>query len=269
MNFKAACIQLNSGDDMAENLSVAIALIEKASQAGAVFIALPENAIMMKERGKSYPSFSESEHPALPIFCNLAKKLSIWLLIGSIAVKNGQKLANRSYLISPNGEISSHYDKIHLYDVTLPNGEEYLESERFIAGEKAVIVDFPYGKIGMTICYDVRFPALYRKLAQNGAGIITVPAAFTYLTGKAHWHILLRARAIETGSFVIAPAQCGDHPGNRKTFGHSMIISPWGEIISEASEENPEFIMATINIEDIAKARTAIPAIFFKTIIND
>ena len=183
----------------------------------------------------------------MPAFRALAEELGIWLLIGSLAIKvSDTKTANRSFLIDPKGAIAARYDKIHLFDVDLPSGENYRESNTVAGGDRAVTADLPWGKIGMSVCYDLRFPQLYRALAQAGAFLLTVPSAFTETTGKAHWHVLLRARAIENGAFVIAPAQGGTHADGRKTYGHSLIVAPWGEVLAEAGTD-PGVIVADID----------------------
>lgn len=258
-----ALIQMTSGTDVAANLAYITARIREAAMAGAVFIATPENSDFMidgKER-KFAGASDESTHPYLPAFRNLAKELRVTLLLGSIAVKVADgKLANRSYLFLPTGEIAATYDKIHLFDVDLPTGEVRRESEMITAGERAVLADTDFGKIGMTICYDIRFPHLYRTLAHHGAEILTVPAAFTVPTGEMHWSVLLRARAIENGAYVIAPAQCGTHDGGRKTYGHSMVVDPWGKVIAEAGVE-PTILYAEIDKQEIARFRQAIPSL--------
>ena len=242
MSFKVACIQINSSDDFNQNLAKASDLIDEAASKRANLILTPENVSLMTESGTCYlkNAYLMEEHPALLQFKKKAKQNNIWLLIGSIAIKknDSSKLFNRSILIDNQGEVVTFYDKIHMFDVTLPNGKEYQESKRFDPGNSAVVVDTPWGKIGLTICYDLRFPNLYRHLAHQGAIFLSVPSAFTYVTGKAHWKTLLQARAIENTCFVFAPAQCGHHPNNRQTFGHSMIIDPWGTILAEASEKN-------------------------------
>lgn len=255
----AACVQLNSGDNASQNVKLAEELVRDAAARGASFVALPENALFMQAPGKGLHPSCEGSIARLGA---LAEKLGIWLLIGSVHVPSADgRSYNRSLLLNDKGVIVARYDKIHLFDVTLANGEVYAESDKISAGTEAVLAPTPWGKMGLTICYDVRFPQLHRLLAQAGAGIITVPAAFTYTTGSAHWHVLLRARAIETGCFVIAPAQCGTHPGNRKTFGHSLIISPWGEILAEGSENEPGVILATLDMDKVGEARTMIPAL--------
>lgn len=259
--FKAACVQLRSSDDVGENIKTASALIREARAKGAQFIATPENTTLMAPDGgaKLAQSYEEARDPALPAFAALAEELGIWLLVGSLAIKVGEtKTANRSFLVDPKGRIAARYDKIHLFDVDLPSGEKYRESNTVAGGNRAVTADLPWGKIGLTICYDVRFPQLYRALAKNGAFLLTVPSAFTDTTGKAHWHVLLRARAIENGAFVMAPAQGGTHANGRKTFGHSLIIAPWGEVLAEGGTE-PGVILADIDTAAAADARARVP----------
>lgn len=259
--FVAACVQMNSGNDMQANISRADKLIRQAASQGAELITLPENAFFMGENREE--SFANAEtmdkHIAIKQMEKLSKELKIWLLFG-IAVKSGDKLSNRSILLNSEGQRAEHYDKIHLFDVDVPNGESHRESEVFIPGDKAVTADLPWGKLGMTICYDLRFSYLFRRLAQSGAAVITVPSAFTYKTGSAHWHALLCARAIETSSYIIAPAQCGHHPRSRQTYGHSLIINPWGEIIAEASEDKEEVIVAEIDLAMVEDIRAKIPS---------
>jgi predicted amidohydrolase len=259
--FRAACVQLRSSDDVAENIRATSELIREAKAKGAQFIATPENTTLMAPDGgaKLERSFAEDRDPALPAFTALAKELGIWLLIGSLAIKvSDTKTANRSFLIDPNGEIKARYDKIHMFDVDLPSGETYRESNTVAGGSRAVIADLPWGKVGLTICYDLRFPQLYRALSQDGAFMLAVPSAFTETTGKAHWHVLLRARAIENGAFVIAPAQGGTHANGRQTYGHSLIVAPWGEIIAEAGIE-PCVIVADIDPALVEAARGRVP----------
>jgi len=204
-------------------------------------------------------SHDEAHDPALPVFSALAKELNIWLLIGSLAIKvSDNKTANRSFLLAPDGSIRARYSKIHLFDVELASGEVYRESNTVAGGGEAVMADTDWGRIGLTVCYDVRFPQLYRKLAQEGAFLFTVPSAFTVPTGVAHWHVLLRARAIENGAFVLAPAQGGLHANGRKTYGHSLIVSPWGEVLAEAGGD-PGVIVADIDPELSKQAREKVP----------
>jgi deaminated glutathione amidase len=259
--FRAACVQLRSSDDVAENIRDASALIREAKAKGAQFIATPENTTLMAHDGgaKLERSFSEENDPALPAFRALAEELGIWLLIGSLAIKVSDiKTANRSFLIDPKGRITHRYDKIFLFDVDLPSGEKYRESNTVAGGSRAMTADVPWGRLGLSICYDLRFPQLYRALAKAGAFALTVPSAFTETTGKAHWHILLRARAIENGAFVIAPAQGGHHANGRQTYGHSLIVAPWGEILAEAGTD-PGVILADIDPAASQDARARIP----------
>ena len=261
--FRAACVQLRSSDDVAENIRVASDLIRTARAKGANFIATPENTTLMAPDGgaKLEKSFSEEADPALPAFRQLAEELGTWLLIGSLAIKvSDTKTANRSFLIDPKGRIAARYDKIHLFDVDLPSGETYRESNTVAGGARAVTTELPWGTIGLSICYDVRFPKLYRALAHKGAFLLTVPSAFTETTGKAHWHVLLRARAIENGAFVMAPAQGGTHANGRQTYGHSLIIAPWGEILAEAGTE-PGVILADIDPAAVTNARSRVPSL--------
>ena len=262
-NIRVACIQLCSGDDVLENVRTASALIRYAASGGAQFVVTPENTCLMAPDGgaKIEKTFPEIKDPALPIFRALAAELNIDLLIGSLAIQiSDSKTANRSFLIGADGTVVARYDKIHLFDVQLPSGESYRESNTVEAGDKAVVAAYPWGKIGMSVCYDLRFPHLYRDLAKAGADIITVPSAFTETTGRAHWHLLLCGRAIETGCFVMAPAQGGAHSNGRKTFGHSLIINPWGEILAEGGTE-PGVITADLDLEDINAVRARLPSL--------
>ncbi len=262
-SFVAACLQVNASNDMAANIAVADDLTRKAVVRGAQFVLMPENVSMM-EWGRDNiiaKAMPEETHAALKAFRALAKELSIWLHCGSLAVLlPNRKVANRTYVVDPSGNVVAKYDKIHMFDVDLGNGESYRESATFEPGNSSALVDLPWGKLGLTICYDLRFPHLYRHLAQAGADFLTVPAAFTQVTGEAHWHVLQRARAIETGCFVFAPAQTGTHANNRKTYGHALIVNPWGEVLADAGTE-PSFITATIDPTEVAKARGRVPAI--------
>jgi len=262
--MKIACIQINSGADMNANIARARTLAADAAAQGAEFVAMPENVFLMEAPGQKDKRvfYSEQEHPGVVASMRMAQDYQCWLLVGSVAVKidDSGKTVNRSLLMNSKGEIVARYDKIHLFDVELPNGETYAESARFLSGKQLRVADVPGAKLGMTICYDVRFAYLYRALAKAGADILAVPAAFTQTTGEAHWHILLRARAIETGCFVIAPAQTGTHPGMRKTFGHALIIDPWGKILADAGTEEG-VIIADIDIAQVAQVRARIPAL--------
>ncbi len=261
--MKVACVQITSSPIIEENLDQAARYIRSAAEQGAQFIATPENTCHLRypPAEKLNSAYPMETHPAIPLFSALAKELNITVLIGSIAVKTEGKLWNRSLLFAPNGELQTTYDKIHLFDVDLPTGESHKESDIMKPGERAVIAkiddDFT---LGLSICYDLRFAYLYRQLAKAGANIMCVPSAFTVPTGKAHWETLLRARAIETGSYVIAPAQVGTHEGGRQTYGHSLIISPWGEVLTDAGEKQG-IVLADIDIKHISQARAAIPAL--------
>jgi len=261
--FRAACVQLRCGDDIADNVRAASNLIREAQRAGAQFVATPENtSFMAADAGaKLELARSEKDDLALAAFSTVAEELRLWLLIGSLAIKvTEDKTANRSYLLGPDGRIAACYDKIHLFDVNLPDGESYRESNTVGPGAQSVAADLPWARIGLSVCYDLRFPHLYRTLAKSGAEIFSIPSAFTETTGKAHWHVLLRARAIENGCFVIAPAQGGKHANGRSTYGHSMIVGPWGDILAEAGTE-PGFIIADIDLEHVAAVRGRVPSL--------
>jgi predicted amidohydrolase len=261
--IRVACVQMRSGTDVAENIRAADALIRKAALEGADLIATPEMTTLLdRKQGTAWEkSTDERSDPGLAHFRALAKELGVTLLIGSLAIRADEgKCANRSFLIRPDGEVAARYDKIHMFDVQLNAGNIYRESDSYAAGGAAVVASLPAAKLGMTVCYDVRFPELFRQLALAGAQIIAVPAAFTRITGEAHWHILLRARAIETGCFVIAPAQAGKHQDGRETYGHSLIIDPWGEILAEGGTE-PGVIAATLDLAKVDEVRGKIPSL--------
>ncbi len=263
--LRAACVQMRSGVEIAPNIVAASTLVRQAATAGATFIATPEMTNLLDIRpGMARPKIvSQDDDATLAAFRALADELGVWLLLGSIAVtvEGDDRFANRSFLIGPDGTIIAQYDKIHMFDVEVGDGQTYRESRAYRPGESATLACAAIGRMGMTICYDLRFPALYRSLAQAGAQILTVPAAFTRVTGEAHWHVLLRARAIETGCFVIAPAQGGRHEDGRETYGHSLIISPWGEILAEAESDAPGVIWADIDLDQVDKARARIPSL--------
>lgn len=254
---------MTSEASVAANLDYLTSQIREAALNGAVFISTPENSDFMSEDEVKRDAhlFDEHEHPFIDHFKNLAKELKVWIHLGSIKIKtDDRKKYNRSYLISDEGGIVGHYNKIHLFDVDLPSGEIRRESASIKAGHKAVNIQTDIGHFGMTVCYDIRFPNLYRKLSQAGADILLIPAAFTVPTGEMHWEILLRARAIENGAYVIAAAQCGVHDGGRKTYGHSMVINPWGKVIAEAGND-PTILYADIDKQEIANFRSAIPSL--------
>jgi predicted amidohydrolase len=259
--FRAALVQLRSGRSVDANLESAEALIRRAARGGAVYVQTPENTALMELKPELTVAAaqSEDESVALGHLRALARELGIWLHIGSLGIKlDGTRVANRSILIDPEGEIAARYDKLHMFDVDLPGGESHRESSHCRPGGAAIIADLPFGRLGLSICYDLRFPQLYRALAVAGAEFIAVPAAFTKQTGEAHWHVLVRARAIETGAFVLAATQGGPHESGRATFGHSLIVSPWGEILAEGGEE-PGVVFADIDLAKSAEARARIP----------
>lgn len=261
--FRVALIQMCSGRNVDANIAAASALIREAHAAGAQYIQTPEMTTMMEVGRERLLAAAEPEddNRALKAFQALARELSIWLHIGSMLVREGEnKLANRAFVISPDGVVVARYDKIHMFDVDLPNGESYRESANFVAGNQAVIADLPWGPLGLAICYDLRFPHLFRALAQGGARFLAVPAAFTRLTGEAHWITLLKARAIEAQCYVFAAAQGGRHEHGRETFGHSVIISPWGQVIAEGGV-HPSVITADIELGSIDDARGRVPSL--------
>jgi predicted amidohydrolase len=239
-------------------------LVREAAAAGAALIVTPEcSNILQRDRAKLFAVLEPADtDPFVTALSALAAELSVWLLIGSALVKRDDgKAANRSILIAPDGAVAATYDKIHMFDVDLPNGERYRESSAYEPGDRAVTVPAAGAVLGLTICYDMRFPPLHAALARAGAEIITVPAAFTRPTGEAHWEVLLRARAIETGSFVLAAAQGGFHEDGRGTWGRSMAISPWGEVLAVADHDEPGIVLADLDLAAVAKARAAIPAL--------
>lgn len=264
--IKIACLQANTGNDLAANLTTVRAMIREAAANGAQWILTAEYTLMMDGSGRV---MRDNALPAdggesLVELKAMAKELKVWLLIGSLTLRTideaDTRIVNRSFLISDAGEVVASYDKIHMFDVTLPDGKVIRESSAYRPGNKAVVADTPLGKVGLTICYDLRFPGLFRTLAQAGAAIITVPSSFQRQTGKAHWHALLQARAIENGCFVIAPAMCGEHAGNRQTFGHSLVVNPWGEVLADGGE-GPGIVYAEIDVARVAKVRGMIPSL--------
>ena len=266
---KAALVQLTVGDDPAENLRVTLAHIRAAAAGGAQFVLTPEctNALSSNRDHQRKVLRHEEQDETLAALQAEAARLRIWLLIGSLGVLTHDadgRFANRSFLVSPAGEIVARYDKIHMFDVNVSETEVYRESAGYRPGTKAVLAETDFAKIGMTVCYDVRFAQLYRRLAQAGAQIITVPAAFNHITGAAHWHTLLRARAIETGCFVLAPAQTGFHPESqgkgRNTYGHALAIAPWGEVLADAGTD-PGVTFVDLDLNAVAKARARVPSL--------
>ena len=261
--FRAACVQMRTGLDASANIEAAVALIRGAKAKGAQFVATPEMTSLFEAESDALFAKvrAEEDDIALKAFRAVAEELSLWLSIGSLPIKVAERqCANRSFLIDPKGAVRATYDKIHMFDVDLASGEVYRESRNYRPGEQAVVANLPWGKLGLSVCYDLRFPHLYRALAKAGASFLTIPAAFTYTTGQAHWHVLQRARAIETGCFVIAAAQGGKHENGRHTFGHSVIVDPWGNIVAEASDA-PGVIVADIDPNKVAEARSRVPAL--------
>ena len=261
--FKVACLQLNSARDPAPNIESLRELARRAREAGADLIMSPEVSDMIEpDRAERFrKARTEAEHPMLAAGRELARELGAHLLLGSIVVKIDETtLANRSLLIRPDGEIAGRYDKIHMFDVDLAGGERHRESSVFRPGERAVTAALPWGVLGMSVCYDLRFAYLYRALAHAGADFLSIPSAFTVPTGRAHWHVLMRARAIETGCFVFAPAQWGEHATGRRTYGHSLIVAPWGEVLAEA-EDAVGLIVAEIDPAKVLEARRQVPAL--------
>jgi predicted amidohydrolase len=262
--LRAAAIQLRSGIDPAANRASAMPLLREAATAGARFIATPECTMVLdRDKARMLATVNSAQIDSeLKAWSRAAQELGVWLLLGSGSVPaEAGKVYNRSFLYNPDGKIAARYDKINLFDVTLGGGETYRESDTFASGKQAVVTDGPMSaKIGLTICYDVRFSPLYSALAHAGAEIITVPAAFTVPTGQAHWETLLRARAIETHCFVIAPAQGGRHEDGRSTYGHSLIIDPWGKVLAKLDHDEPGFIVADLDLDQVAASRAKIPA---------
>jgi deaminated glutathione amidase len=261
--FKAALIQMRSGRDPQTNLNEVLAAIDQAKHAGADYVQTPEMTnVLESRRDRLLANIVADEHdPTLATLREVARKLSIYVHIGSLAIKaSPEKAANRSFLIDRKGDVVARYDKVHMFDVDLAGGESYRESNTYRAGELAVLADLPWGRLGLTICYDLRFPALYRALAEAGASFFSIPSAFTQQTGEAHWHVLLRARAIENGCYVLAAAQGGKHESGRETFGHSLIVDPWGRILAEGGAE-PGIVLAEIDPAEVAAARAKIPSL--------
>jgi predicted amidohydrolase len=261
--FTVGLVQMRSGLDPVRNLDAAVALIEQAGESGANYVQTPEmtNIVANKRDVMLAAVVPEEEDASLAAFRTLARKLGIHLHLGSLAVRiSPERAANRSFLIGPDGEIMARYDKIHMFDVDLAGGESYRESRSYRPGEAAVVADLPWGRLGFTICYDVRFPTLHRALAETGASFIASPAAFTKQTGEAHWHVLLRARAIENTAFVFAAAQGGHHEDGRDTYGHSLVIDPWGRVLAEGGTE-PGVVLARIDPAEVATARARIPSL--------
>ena len=270
-SFTAACVQFTAARDHEPNIQIVSDLVRRARDAGADFVLTPENTGLIEPIGKlrREKARDEANHPVLAALREVARETGAWLLIGSLAVdisrepgiaEGERRLANRSYLINSGGGIVAHYDKIHMFDVDLAGGESYRESNAFRPGERAVLAETPWGVLGMTVCYDLRFPQLYRALAHAGADFLAIPSSFTVPTGKAHWHVLMRARAIENGCFVFAPAQWGEHAERRRTYGHSLIVDPWGEVLADAGE-GIGIVSAQIDPARIAEVRRMVPSL--------
>ena len=267
--MRAALVQLTVTDDPVANLAATLGFVRQAHAQGAQFILTPEctNGLWSNRAAQKAVLRLEEDDATLAALRDEAGKLGVWLLIGSIALLTGDedgRFANRSFLIRPDATIAARYDKIHMFDVNVSEAEVYRESAAFRPGSQAVIAQTPFAPVGMTVCYDVRFASLYRKLAQGGAQIITVPAAFNHITGAAHWETLLRARAIENGAFVLAPAQTGFHAEadgkGRRTYGHSLAIAPWGEVLSNGGTE-PGVTLVDLDLTQVADARGRVPSL--------
>jgi predicted amidohydrolase len=254
---------MQTGNDLAANLDSVKAMTREAAAGGAQFVLTPEYALMMDGSGRVMRerALDLDGRPALPDLQALARELSVWLLAGSLTLKTaGDRIANRSCLIGADGTIVATYDKIHMFDVTLPDGKVIRESSAYCPGESAVVAETPWGRLGLTVCYDLRFPHLYRTLARAGARYLTVPSSFQRATGKVHWHTLLKARAIENACFVFAPAMCGEHPGNRTTYGHSLVVDPWGEVLADGGEA-PGIVYADVDPTRVDKVRGMLPCL--------
>jgi len=261
--IRIACLQTHSGNDFTANLATLAAMAHEAVAGGARFIFSPEYVLMMDGSGRTMRenALETSGEPALSALTALSRALGAWHLVGSLTLKSEDgRMFNRSLLISDKGEVIATYDKIHMFDATLPSGTVIRESSAYRPGERAMIAETPWGRLGMTVCYDLRFPHLYRALAQRGAVMLAVPSSFQRETGKAHWHTLLKARAIENASFVIAAAMCGDHPGKRMTYGHSLVVDPWGEVIAEGGE-SPEVVYAELDLARVDAVRSMLPSL--------
>jgi predicted amidohydrolase len=263
LSFNAAMIQMRSGLDPTANLAAALKSINEAKEAGADYVLTPEmtNILAAKREQLFAKIVTEERDATLTTLREVARKLAIYIHIGSLAIKTSpEKAANRSFLIDRRGEVVARYDKIHMFDVDLAGGESYRESNTYRPGELAMVADLPWGRLGLTVCYDLRFPALYRALAEAGASFLAIPSAFTRQTGEAHWHVLQRARAIENGCFVFAAAQGGKHENGRETYGHSLVVDPWGCVLAEGGTK-PGVVMAQIDPSEVVAARSRIPSL--------
>jgi deaminated glutathione amidase len=263
-SFRAGLVQMCTGRDVEKNLADAAALVREAVRQGAQYVQTPEITTLMEtERDRLFAAVRPEEgNAAIAHFAALARERGIWLHVGSMGVLVGSgRIANRSFLFSPAGVVEAKFDKIHMFDVQLPGGEVYRESKNYQPGDAAVLAELPWGTLGMTVCYDLRFPHLYRALAKAGADFLAIPSSFTRPTGAAHWHVLMRARAIENGCFVLAAAQAGKHEAGRQTYGHSVIVSPWGDILAEADGDKPGVIVADIAVSQVQEARGRVPSL--------
>ena len=261
--FKVGLVQTRAGLDPAANIETVARLIAEARAAGAAYVQTPEmtNILALRREDLFARIAEETADPSLAALRELARQHAIHLHVGSLAIRlSDDKAANRSFLIDPSGEIVARYDKIHMFDVDLDNGESYRESKNYTPGDTAVIADLPWGRLGLSICYDLRFPSLFRALADAGATFLAIPSAFTKPTGEAHWHVLMRARAIENGCFVLAAAQGGKHENGRETYGHSLVVDPWGRVLAEGGVE-PGVILAEIDPAAVTAARSRIPSL--------
>ncbi len=261
--FRIACLQINSGNDLSANLATVRGMVAEAAKSGAKFVLTPEYCLMMDGSGRVMRdnALPPDGGDALTALRTLAREQRVWLLAGSLTLAcDDGRVANRSFLLSDDGQVVATYDKIHMFDVTLPDGKVIRESSLYRPGEHAVTAATPWGRLGMTICYDLRFPQLFRALAQRGAEFIAVPSSFQRQTGVAHWHSLLRARAIENAAYILAPAMCGEHPGKRQTYGHALIVDPWGEVIADGGEE-PGIVYADIDPGKVARVRGMMPSL--------
>ena len=262
--MRVAALQMTSGTEPGPNLAALAALAKEAAAQGAVYALSPEVTVVFAENRDGLRAVAGpwENNPAIARCAEIARETGLWLHLGSLAVALPDgRFANRSVLFQPDGVVAATYDKIHLFDATLPGVREYRESATYAGGDRAVVTEAAGLKLGLTVCYDVRFPVLHRALAEAGAELIAVPAAFTVPTGAAHWEVLLRARAIETGSFVIAAAQAGEHENGRATYGHSMIVDPWGKILGKLGGEGAGVLVAEIDPKAVAEARGRIPAL--------
>ena len=261
--FRVALLQMQTGNDLAQNLESVKTMTREAVRNGAQFVLTPEYTLMMDGSGRVMRERALESDGGEPLarLQALARELSIWLLAGSLTLKTeSERIANRSYLLGPDGRIAASYDKIHMFDVTLPDGKVIRESSAYCPGNRAVVAETPWGKLGLTVCYDLRFPQLYRTLAKAGALYLTIPSSFQRATGKVHWHTLIKARAIENACFVFAPAMCGEHPGNRSSYGHSLVVDPWGEVLADGGE-TPGIVYADVDPARVSKVRGMLPCL--------